>query len=78
MNAKDLEAQYGELLRRPPFSEARSAFLLEKCIKEAEPCIKTTTQALKTWIAKYRSSTGASVSDVDALEREYGAICRAL
>ena len=77
MNAKELDAQYGELLRRPPYSEARSAFLLKRCIEENKPCIKTTTQALKTWIAKYRSS-GASVSDVDELEREYGAICRAL
>ena len=55
LRADELERRHGSELARPPFSGAKSPYLLAKLLKDAG--IVTTYPAVRTWWASYRKAS---------------------
>ena len=73
LNAKELEAQYGDELRQEPYASIPGARALLNKLLERTPPLYATDQSLKTWIDKYRDvSASVTVDSAEALEATYG------
>ena len=59
LRAAELERRHGSELARPPFSGAKSPYLLAKLLKDAG--IVTTYPAVRTWWASYRKASNTNI-----------------
>ena len=59
LRADELERRHGSELARPPFSGAKSPYLLAKLLKDAG--IVTTYPAVRTWWASYRKASKINI-----------------
>ena len=58
LSVAELESQYGDELRQPPFKDM-SGLLLRKQLAARRPAVQTTHQAHRTWVGKYYSGGAA-------------------
>lgn len=56
LSALELENQYSALLKESPYVDARSPFILHKCLLARTPSIIITHGAVKTWWTNYRTT----------------------
>ena len=79
LSAKELQAQYGELLQQAPLSECPSAYLLHSALRRRSPPIDVSAGAVRSWWNTYKAGqVELSVSTAKELQEKYGDIAKAL
>jgi len=68
-SAASLEAKYGYILRQPPYSDAVTARLLFRLLRENLPQEHITEGVCKTWMAKYWIQLRVSAESTAELEK---------
>ena len=73
LSAQQLQEKYGDMLAGPPWSDLKSAYLLQRALQRRRPAVPVSVAAVKTWIGKYRiASGGYSINTAEELQDQYG------
>ena len=79
LSAKELQAQYGDLLQQAPLSECPSAYLLHSALRRRSPPIDVSAGVVRSWWNTYKAGrVELTVSSAKELEEKYGDLVKAL